>query len=176
MMERTNSLQSFTSDQLDEDEAASSLDNVLVEYDTAPWDVMGEHASVGGVIIVAKEGDQLPLETRYKRKGISYTPVKFLVSKMLEVVPVEKGKKIDITVENLVKKGHSNPPPSNSIDKSLETMFDVDDKSDADTTDKVDDKVTKNVEEGGEDKSFVSEAEFLADLDNRFEMIVIEGL
>ena len=155
------------------------MENILVEYDTAPWDVIGEHASVGGAIIVAKKGDQLPLETKYKRKGISSIPVKFLVSKLLEVVAVEKGKKLDILMENVVKEIHTNPPPSINIDEPIEAMFDVSDTSTFDTTrDMVDDEVTKIVVESEvvEEKNFMSEAEFLADLDSRFEMIVIGGL
>ena len=52
-MERTLSMQSFTSDPLDEVEQS-------VDF---------EHDSVGGVIIVASKGEKLPLETKYKMKA-----------------------------------------------------------------------------------------------------------
>ena len=71
-MERTLSMQSFTSDQLDEVE--QSVDFEVEEFDKCPWDIMGEHDNVGGVIIVASKGEKLPLETKYKMKAGASVP------------------------------------------------------------------------------------------------------
>ena len=64
---------------------------VINEFDVAPCDVIGEHVSVG-VLIVAKQGAPLPLETKYFRRKLTDPAVKFLVSKTLEVTVVKKGK------------------------------------------------------------------------------------
>ena len=54
------SMASISSDQLDEE----TLD---LEFDVAPYDIMGEHDSVG-VITVATKGETLPKTKGYKRK------------------------------------------------------------------------------------------------------------
>ena len=61
------------------------------EYDAARWDVLGGHESVG-TIVMAKKGEKLPLETKYKRRKLTDVAVKFYVSKSLQVVSVEKSK------------------------------------------------------------------------------------
>ena len=59
-MEKSLSVTSFTSDQLDTEGSEMFED---VEYDDAPWDEMGKHKSVGAIVI-AKKGEKLPLETK----------------------------------------------------------------------------------------------------------------
>ena len=79
------SMASLTSDQLEDETLVVDDDE---EYDEAPYDVMGEHESVGN-IIVAKRGEILPKTTKYKRKDSTSIPVKFHVTKKLEVSSVE---------------------------------------------------------------------------------------
>ena len=58
-MKRTLSVCSFTSDQLEGQE-----DDVLdLDFDVAPYDIFGAHESVGS-ILVAREGECLPLTTK----------------------------------------------------------------------------------------------------------------
>jgi hypothetical protein len=75
------SMASISSDQLDEE----TLD---LEFDVAPFDIMGEHDSVG-VITVATKGETLPKTTGYKRKDRTRIPVKFHVNKKLEIASIE---------------------------------------------------------------------------------------
>ena len=75
------SMASISSDQLDEE----TLD---LEFDVAPYDIMGEHDSVG-VITVATKGETLPKTTGYKRKDRTRIPVKFHVNKKLEIASIE---------------------------------------------------------------------------------------
>ena len=77
------SMASISSDQLDEE----ALDQNF-EYDFAPYDIMGEHESMG-VIKVAAVGDSLPKTTGYKRKDKTSIPVKFHVNKKLEILSIE---------------------------------------------------------------------------------------
>ena len=70
-MEKSLSVASFTSDQLDDEENEDSE----FEYNAAPWDVLGGHESVG-TIVVAKKGEKLPLETKYKRRKLTDVAVK----------------------------------------------------------------------------------------------------
>ena len=77
------SMASISSDQLDEEVLDQNF-----EYDFAPYDIMGEHESVG-VIKVAAVGDSLPKTTGYKRKDKTSIPVKFHVNKKLEILSIE---------------------------------------------------------------------------------------
>ena len=86
-----SSVKSFSSDQL-EDEFVVDDD---LEYDIAPYDVFGEHESIGQ-ILVAKKGDALPLTTKYKRKDSNSVPVKFHVTRMLDVIPIEFEPKVKV--------------------------------------------------------------------------------
>ena len=82
-MEKTHSetsIASISSDQLEEE----TLDLDL-EFDVAPFDIMGEHESVG-VIRVVTMGEILSKTAGYKRYDRSSIQVKFHVNKMLEIV------------------------------------------------------------------------------------------
>ena len=76
---------SLSSDQLEEETLTIQEDE---EYDEAPFDVMGEHESVGN-IVVALRGESLPKTTKYKRKDSTCIPVKFFITKKLEVTSIE---------------------------------------------------------------------------------------
>ena len=80
-MDRTGSLvkvSSFTSDQLDNEEHES------LTFDVAPFDIIGNHESVGDVI-VAKEDTPLPYTSKYFKKDGGTHAVKFSVDKNLDV-------------------------------------------------------------------------------------------
>ena len=79
-----SSMKSFSSDQLDQE----TLADEDFEHEVAPWDVSFNHEGVG-TILVAKKGETLPLTTKYKRKDATSTPVKFHVTKMLDVIPID---------------------------------------------------------------------------------------
>ena len=59
-----------------------------IAFDVAPYDIFTKHNSVGN-IMVAKAGDCLPLTTKYKKKDPGNIPVKFVVSRNLDVEAVE---------------------------------------------------------------------------------------
>ena len=182
-MERTLSMQSFTSDQLDEVE--QSVDFEVEEFDKCPWDIMGEHDSVGGVIIVASKGEKLPLETKYKMKAGASVPVKFLVYRTLEVTPVERVKKVKLNADVLDHSRENSLLEQSSLDldeslpqgtgKSLPqgTVIVVQASGSTGSGNQI---VREASNQKASDKRFLSEAEFLVDLDNRFEEIVIDGL
>ena len=77
---RSNSVSSFTSDQLEEDE--DSCDTV--QFDTAPFDITGYHEGTG-TIIIAKEGAKLPLTTNYYKSADGKLAIKFHITDLLEV-------------------------------------------------------------------------------------------
>lgn len=162
---------------------------VINEFDVAPCDVIGEHGSVG-VLIVAKQGAPLPLETKYFRRNLTDPAVKFLVSKTLEVTVVEKGKavveKVDHNVEDRAASNNqlnvalessplvSKPGGDGSVGDVITNK--AVDESDNDTTTEKKDEATGGVERTGGGKKFLGEAEFLGHLDSGFEIKVIGGL
>ena len=76
------------------------LDDVEdLEFEKALYDIFDTHESVGD-IVVAKKGDNLPLTTGQKRKEKSAVPVKFEVSKTLNVTVIERTSK-NLTVQDL---------------------------------------------------------------------------
>jgi hypothetical protein len=174
-MEKSLSVASFTSDQLD----AEEKEELEEEYDDAPWDVLGEHASVG-TIVVAKKGEKLPLETKYKRRKITDVAVKFYVSKSLQVVTVEKSKTLQNVrvVTNLPGVVANQHPDQNVLALPTATVEELDKSATEDipVEQPRDIFATEGCEEEVSKRSYVGESEFLQDLDTNFEKVIIEGL
>ena len=83
-MERSDSVRSFTSDQLEEED-----NSVEMTFQEAPFDIIGQHEAIGDVI-VAKEGTPLPFTSKYFKKDGSAVAVKFAVSSDLDVTVVSE--------------------------------------------------------------------------------------
>ena len=181
-MIRSNSIQSYTSDQLEEEDRSQD-----VEFDLAPWDILGAHESLGdSQIIVAKKGDKLPLETKYKRKG-SGPPVKFQVSRSLEVTPMVKPSRAeeairnaDIVISDDVNLVHENvlgDVTDAEIVQNATTSNDQRMTSSADNSRNNPNVAVLSVaNESARRDSFMSETEFLVKLSNSFSDVVIGGL
>ena len=178
-MEKSLSVASFTSDQLDDEENEDSE----FEYNAAPWDVLGGHESVG-TIVVAKKGEKLPLETKYKRRKLTDVAVKFYVSKSLQVVSVEKSKTLQnvkvVTNQHPVVVTNQHPVdpvqdqnilasniPAAAVESAAEDIP-VEQPNDIFTAEGFEEEVSK--------RRYVGESEFLVDLDINFEKVIIEGL
>ena len=181
-MIRSNSIQSYTSDQLEEEDRSQD-----VKFDLAPWDILGAHESLGdSQIIVAKKGDKLPLETKYKRKG-SGPPVKFQVSRSLEVTPMVKPSRAEEAIRNadivisddvnLVHENVSGDVTDAEIVQNATTSNDQRMTSSADNSRNNPNVAVLSVaNESARRDSFMSETEFLVKLSNSFSDVVIGGL
>ena len=109
-----DSVASFTSDQLDEEEETSCL-----EFSEAPYDVSGFHKSLGEVVIV-KMGTSLPVTTKWMKKEGSECAIKFQVDKELNVKVVAerpvKTKPSVNAVSTLAKEDFLSKSNYNSVD------------------------------------------------------------
>ena len=189
-MEKSFSECSFSSDQL-EQEALTEDD---VECDVAPWDIFGQHENTGQVV-VAKEGESLPLTTKYKRKSASSIPVKFHVTKRLEVTSFEFSSKVRNSValpsgSSPITTIHLNEGQSTST--SLSSILPIEKQSTSNTSMEKQQPTVSNTTAAMEtldnvptaveqrkvsaSKRFVSESAFVSDLEKNFDAKIISGL
>lgn len=183
-MERQDSVMSFTSDQLDDAD---------LEYDSAPWDVSTQHQLLG-IVVVAKEGDQLPFTTKYKTVAGCDTLVSFRVERDLIVTvakerpkpqlirkpPNEQNNSFTEAEQNLIVIPRENP----LNDENSTVMFEVipEDLEAGVSQDQVGTNTTETanstdfVLESSPSRRFRGTAEFLTEIEEHFEDIVISGL
>ena len=181
---RSNSVSSFTSDQLEEDE--DSCDTV--QFDTAPFDITGYHEGTG-TIIIAKEGAKLPLTTNYYKSADGKLAIKFHITDLLEVsIACEKElkkksrEKILFSQEVLVTTTSTSTEVGNG--DSLVTVGGIKvgecpsqiNFTSNDVEVRNNQEITGAIEQPAKTKQFRSLAEFLTNVDKDFDVLVIGGL
>ena len=177
------STSSFTSDQLEE----LDLTQEDLEYDVAPFDVYGEHGNVGKILVV-RAGDTLPLTTKYKRGISGEPPVKFHVSKTLEVVAVEYVSK---TIKEQIVHVNppedlppfANPPPKEKLvvrptssSNTREELPGVTSSQENASGVEEEGRVQEDPHHKVVEKRFFSASEFVTNIENNFEVEIIGGL
>ena len=171
----TSSVLSFSSDQLEEENLTADVDDLV--FDVAPWDITGEHEAIGK-LVVAKKGEKLPLTTKYKRKDSKSVPVKFLVTDKLEVTPIVYESK---TLLETIATHSALPKPVLQNEESIETSelpategsaaVEAAKESSVEGSEKV--HLSPIV---GKKPMFLSDSEFVSQLEQHFEEKVIGGM
>ena len=181
-LSRSDSVKSFTSDMLDEDDGH---EDIVVQYKKAPWDVIFKDDDIGDVV-VAKEGADLPLTTNYYKSNDGKKAFKFLVSNVLGVTVVcerdlkQKGgrpssAKVEENNESTGDLNLSSNPPKGqerALKVVSEIIIDDVDANPVNVNLKAEEEEYK-VEKG---RKFRSLPEFLQNVDENFDKVVIEGM